>query len=776
MRRTVYIVLFFSLFLIAKLPSAFCDDAVTVYFEGKIDRYLEEGVWYYPDLPIKIDITFDNVVTCYGEDVDYARTCFGVPTIQTDYDFKNHAIDPNQTINTTWGNTHYTEQKLSQEMEVMFRGDLETTAWSVALYLDVQGLLHDGKSGQRTPADFLTQLNNLLNNNTVFMLQAFGTGGTHRGSLKITEVISDWNLGPDTDGDGISDNVDVCPDTVVDSVDAKGCSDAQVDFDSDGICNPEALSNGPSACIGIDNCPTMANPLQTDVNNDGYGDVCVAPDSDISDNCDVGDNPIIGSGCQIDKGTSIGNDAQIGEDVEIKKDSVIADNVVIGDGTIINRNVTIGDNVIIGSYVTIGKDVIIGSDVQIGDNSIIDQSVTIEDKTVIGAGVTIEREVYINAGVVISDGSVIDKGEFVTISIKTITIDGNPADWEGISPFLVDVSGDSCDTGTDIRRVYLAKDECYLYWRMDTESGEFKHQPTNGNSYHGPGIVFYSTDNGIIQRGVEASIWSTTIDGWNMGIISERDQNTDWTQYAIHQAYGAINDVAEGKIPLGLFEGYTFNPPLVWYQSEIPGILCDETSNTNHIDITLNNDACISGGVGYINEVEPNDTLSTSQDIDSYFTLGSNPDIADSATIPYVSIKGTGDGTFDYYKFYSFGGGQYAIFDIDYGYQPGDPGSFDSFTAIWDSSGNCLYCDHGANPSVGAGGSTHGEDSYNGYNIETAGWYIIGVAKDSRYPWLINCPNDKASLNGGFRYPLTPIPLGATYELQVSVPDHSMNP
>jgi hypothetical protein len=79
-----------------------------------------------------------------------------------------------------------------------------------------------------------------------------------------------------------------------------------------------------------------------------------------------------------------------------------------------------------------------------------------------------------------------------------------------------------------------------------------------------------------------------------MPIISERDQNTDWTTYAIDQGYGAIGEVAEGKIPLELFEGYTFNPPLAWYQSETSGNLCDEASSSNHIDIVLSDDACVS--------------------------------------------------------------------------------------------------------------------------------------------------------------------------------------
>ena len=80
----------------------------------------------------------------------------------------------------------------------------------------------------------------------------------------------------DADNDGVLDDVDLCPDTTFpDPVDANGCSDAQVDGDDDGICDPDAPSAGPSVCTGDDNCPTTYNPNQEDVGDgDGVGDVC----------------------------------------------------------------------------------------------------------------------------------------------------------------------------------------------------------------------------------------------------------------------------------------------------------------------------------------------------------------------------------------------------------------------------------------------------------------------------------------------------------------------
>jgi hypothetical protein len=60
----------------------------------------------------------------------------------------------------------------------------------------------------------------------------------------------------DSDGDGIIDRQDSCPNAV---------NPDQRDNDGDGFGN---------AC---DNCPGIANPGQEDGNHDGIGDVCVAP-------------------------------------------------------------------------------------------------------------------------------------------------------------------------------------------------------------------------------------------------------------------------------------------------------------------------------------------------------------------------------------------------------------------------------------------------------------------------------------------------------------------
>ncbi len=68
---------------------------------------------------------------------------------------------------------------------------------------------------------------------------------------------------PDNDNDGVLNGSDLCPATVPGAiVDLKGCSDAQVDYDRDGVCNPAAPGAGPSRCTGSDNCMLWPNPAQ----------------------------------------------------------------------------------------------------------------------------------------------------------------------------------------------------------------------------------------------------------------------------------------------------------------------------------------------------------------------------------------------------------------------------------------------------------------------------------------------------------------------------------
>jgi Thrombospondin type 3 repeat len=85
----------------------------------------------------------------------------------------------------------------------------------------------------------------------------------------------------DVDGDGVVNASDLCAFTPLGvAVDANGCSQAQVDQDLDGKCDPGLSS--PTWCTGTDNCPTSHNPTQANVVHPltTPGDACEDPDAD----------------------------------------------------------------------------------------------------------------------------------------------------------------------------------------------------------------------------------------------------------------------------------------------------------------------------------------------------------------------------------------------------------------------------------------------------------------------------------------------------------------
>jgi gliding motility-associated-like protein len=81
----------------------------------------------------------------------------------------------------------------------------------------------------------------------------------------------------DTDGDGVLDPLDLCPNTIAGaSVDANGCAPYQKDTDADGVMDD------------VDNCVTTANADQADTDGDGVGDVCDnAPNTPNADQADT---------------------------------------------------------------------------------------------------------------------------------------------------------------------------------------------------------------------------------------------------------------------------------------------------------------------------------------------------------------------------------------------------------------------------------------------------------------------------------------------------------
>ncbi len=125
--------------------------------------------------------------------------------------------------------------------------------------------------------------------------------------------------------------------------------------------------------------------------------------------------------------------------------------------------------------------------------------------------------------------------------------------------------------------------------------------------------------------------------------------------------------------------------------------------------------------------------------LDGHFVLGSNPEVQNSETQPFVSIHAVGSNAFDYYSLTVTQAGSTAVFDIDYAMY-----GFDSTLRLYDSSYNQLQYndDYGYDP-----GTSHPYDSYMTYTFTQPGTYYIAVGQ----------------------WPGSTVPAGAPYQLQVSL-------
>lgn len=177
------------------------------------------------------------------------------------------------------------------------------------------------------------------------------------------------------------------------------------DTDNDGVIDE------------TDNCPTVPNQDQADVNGDGFGDACVDPNIDIPDTTVVGDGVVIKEGVNLEKDTTIGDDVILEEDVIISKGVEIGAEVTVGESTAVSKDTEVGSQSAIGKNTTIFKGVSIGQGVIIGDNVVIRKDVTIKDQVTIGNNVNIDIGVVVETGVTIGDGVSVDKGVVVNSNL-----------------------------------------------------------------------------------------------------------------------------------------------------------------------------------------------------------------------------------------------------------------------------------------------------------------------------------------------------------------------
>ncbi len=179
----------------------------------------------------------------------------------------------------------------------------------------------------------------------------------------------------------------------------------------------------------------------------------------------------------------------------------------------------------------------------------------------------------------------------VEIPQATITVDGLASDWQGIVPVVTDPQGDcSVGTGCDIKEVYVAYDNDYVYWRMDSYDGyDFTARDAGWT------IGFAQNPDPTY---VNEALWADgDIDAraWNDGggvIWVRNGQRIDG------EVYGVIGEVAEGKIPIELFNSITVKSIGSYFYAGEHGSAGDATEVLYNKSVTTPEVRVLSGSSG----------------------------------------------------------------------------------------------------------------------------------------------------------------------------------
>ena len=228
-----------------------------------------------------------------------------------------------------------------------------------------------------------------------------------------------------------------------------------------------------------------------------------------------------------------------------------------------------------------------------------------------------------------------------------------------------------------------------------------------------------------------------------------------------------IFDGAQSRIPTGIQDvmGLTLSNTNMWHISDAR-MDDDGHGLTNVFDDSR-------GNASVVTEREENDTPATAHDLElEFWGLGYDSNIGDtqdppvntSTTIPHVTIKGSGNGTFDFYSFEVTTAGARGIFDVDMDYDEQlDPHGFmDSEIVLLDQYGNIItWLEDSALPTDGDGGKSLLFDPplepCLEYVFPAAGTYVLAVTKN--VDGLIFQPPEE----------------GDFYTLQVSIENHRID-
>jgi hypothetical protein len=161
--------------------------------------------------------------------------------------------------------------------------------------------------------------------------------------------------------------------------------------------------------------------------------------------------------------------------------------------------------------------------------------------------------------------------------------------------------------------------------------------------------------------------------------------------------------------------------------------------------------------------VTPNDSFSSAQDVDPYFTIEDNSYIAKSTEFPHVTIVRTGDGTFDYFSFTISDINDDAIFDIDFGDETGaKPTDADIFLRLYRPDGMLIFSrDEGGIGEGELGSDTEFDPYFEVPNLTLTAWPSIGVFRIE----VAAIDEDTQAV--------IPVPADKTYILQISIDNDS---
>ncbi|MFT5527480.1 MAG: hypothetical protein ACI9HK_005462, partial [Pirellulaceae bacterium] len=217
------------------------------------------------------------------------------------------------------------------------------------------------------------------------------------------------------------------------------------------------------------------------------------------------------------------------------------------------------------------------------------------------------------------------------------------------------------------------------------------------------------------------------------------------------------------------------------------GLVTDISTATPAHGITANARAVSQFEAGFGSPIlfsnRQNNSLFDAQSLDyASWSNAENPDFFDGATAdvtPHVTVKGSGTGELDYYSFtvdenwvvdestsdvLGLTDTVRATFDIDHGYDVGDPQLWGSrlFLYKFDEASNNYVLQRvgpgSSSPSTGGDGSGYWFDDYLTADL-LAGEYVIGVSN-----WLYWLNNYSRG-----------IPEGVDYELNISIAEHPVS-